>query len=47
MDEDRVYREEYGDDYTKGATSYPISKHLLHMAKIEMLVLYFIVMITL
>ena len=25
MDEDREYREEYGDDYTKGATSHPIS----------------------
>ena len=24
-DEDREYREEYGDDYTKGATSHPIS----------------------
>ena len=25
MDEDREYREEYGDDYTEGATSHPIS----------------------
>ena len=25
MDEDREYREEYGDDYTKGATSHPTS----------------------
>ena len=24
-DEDREYREEYGDDYTEGATSHPIS----------------------
>ena len=24
-DEDREYREEYGDDYTEGATSNPIS----------------------
>jgi hypothetical protein len=24
-DEDREYREEYGDDYTKGATSHPNS----------------------
>ena len=23
-DEDREYREEYGDDYTEGATSHPI-----------------------
>ena len=25
MDEDREYCEEYGDDYTEGATSHPIS----------------------
>ena len=25
MDEDHEYREEYGDDYTEGATSHPIS----------------------
>ena len=25
MDEDREYREEYGDDYTEGATSHLIS----------------------
>ena len=25
IDEDREYREEYGDDFTKGATSHPIS----------------------
>ena len=25
MDEDREYREEYGDDYTEGATSHPTS----------------------
>ena len=25
MDEDREYREEYGDDYTEDATSHPIS----------------------
>jgi hypothetical protein len=25
MDEDREYREEYGDDYTEGATSHPNS----------------------
>ena len=25
MDEDQEYREEYGDDYTEGATSHPIS----------------------
>ena len=25
VDEDREYREEYGDDYTEGATSHPIS----------------------
>ena len=24
-DEDREYREEFGDDYTEGATSHPIS----------------------
>ena len=24
-DEDREYREEYGDNYTEGATSHPIS----------------------
>ena len=24
-DEDREYREEYGDDFTEGATSHPIS----------------------
>ena len=24
-DEDREYREEYGDDYTEGATSHPTS----------------------
>ena len=46
MDKDREYREEYGDDYTEGATSHPISWYLLRMAKIEMLVLYFIVIIT-
>ena len=38
-DEDREYREEYEDDYTEGATSHPISKHLLRMAKVEMIVL--------
>ena len=25
IDEDREYYEEYGDDYTEGATSHPIS----------------------
>ena len=25
MDEEHEYREEYGDDYTEGATSHPIS----------------------
>ena len=25
MNEDREYHEEYGDDYTEGATSHPIS----------------------
>ena len=47
MNEDREYREECRDDYIEGATSHPILYYLLHMAKIEMLVLYFIVMITL
>ena len=47
MDEDREYREEYGDDYTEGATSHPTSYHLLHMANIELLELYFIVIFTL
>ena len=42
-----MYREEYGDDYTEGATSHTTLYHLLCMANIELLVLYFIVMITL
>ena len=45
MDEDQEYHEEYGDDFTKGATSHPISLHLLCMANIELLLLYFTVII--
>ena len=40
-DKDREYYEEYGDNYTKVATSHPISQHLLRMANIELLLLYF------
>ena len=46
-DKDQEYREEYRDDYTEGAISYPTSQHLLRMANIELLLLYFIVIFTL
>ena len=46
-DEDREYCEEYGDNYTKVATSHPISQHLLRMANVELLLLYFTVIIIL